>query len=68
MDFSGIMSELKKKVYHPVYFLMGEEPYFIDMISDYIEQHVLDDAEKEFNQSVMYCGYYFFSKTLSNDE
>jgi len=33
---------------------MGEEPYFIDMISDYIENNVLDESEKEFNQSVLY--------------
>ena len=54
MEFNDIMSELKKKIYRPVYFLMGEEPYFIDIISDYIEKHVLDDSEKEFNQSVLY--------------
>jgi DNA polymerase-3 subunit delta len=54
MEFNAIMSELKKKVYRPVYFLMGEEPYFIDMISDYIENNVLDESEKEFNQSVLY--------------
>jgi DNA polymerase III subunit delta len=54
MEFNDIMSELKKKVYRPVYFLMGEEPYFIDMISDYIENNVLDESEKEFNQSVLY--------------
>jgi DNA polymerase-3 subunit delta len=54
MDFNVIMSELKKKVYRPIYFLMGDEPYFIDMISDYIEKNVLDDTEKEFNQTVLY--------------
>jgi DNA polymerase-3 subunit delta len=54
MEFNDIMSELKRKVYHPVYFLMGEEPYFIDMISDYIENNVLDESEKEFNQSILY--------------
>lgn len=54
MEFNEIMSELKKKVYRPVYFLMGEEAYFIDMISDYIEHNILDDSEKEFNQSVLY--------------
>ncbi len=54
MEFNEIMSELKRKVYRPVYFLMGEEPYFIDMISDYIEQNVLDESEKEFNQTVLY--------------
>jgi DNA polymerase-3 subunit delta len=35
---------------------MGEEPYFIDVISDYIEKNVLDEAEKEFNQTVVYGG------------
>ncbi len=54
MDFNQIMTELKSKVYHPIYFLMGDEPYFIDMISDYIETKVLDDSEKEFNQTVLY--------------
>jgi DNA polymerase III subunit delta len=54
MDFNSIISDLKKKVYRPVYFLMGDEPYFIDMISDYIEQNVLDESEKEFNQTVLY--------------
>lgn len=54
MDYNTIISELKKKVYRPVYFLMGDEPYFIDIISDHIEQHVLDESEKEFNQSVLY--------------
>lgn len=54
MEFNDIMSELKKKVYRPVYFLMGEEPYFIDMISDYIESNVLDESGKEFNQTVLY--------------
>lgn len=54
MDFNSIISDLKKKVYRPVYFLMGDEPYFIDTISDYIEQNVLDESEKEFNQTVLY--------------
>jgi DNA polymerase-3 subunit delta len=37
-----------------VYFLHGEEPYFIDEISDYIEKNVLDETEKGFNQTVLY--------------
>ncbi len=56
MDFEKIISDLKNKVYHPVYFLMGEEPYFIDAVSNYIEKHVLDDSEKEFNQTILYGG------------
>ena len=38
----------------PIYFLMGEEPYYIDKISDFIEENILDEAEKGFNQQVMY--------------
>lgn len=54
MDFNQIINDLRNKVYHPVYFLMGDEPYFIDVISDYIEEHVLDANEKEFNQTILY--------------
>src|SRR5688572_6104139 len=56
MDFDKILSDLKNKIYHPVYFLMGEEPYFIDAISNYIEKNVLSESEKEFNQTVLYGG------------
>jgi len=56
MDFDKIISDLKNKVYHPVYFLMGEEPFFIDEVSNYIEKTILDDSEKEFNQTVLYGG------------
>lgn len=48
------MRDLKNKVYHPIYCLMGEEPYYIDKISDFIEHKVLDEAEKGFNQTVVY--------------
>jgi DNA polymerase-3 subunit delta len=49
-----ILTDLKAKKYAPVYFLQGEETYFIDVISDYIEANVLSDAEKGFNQVVVY--------------
>ncbi|MDQ3050115.1 MAG: DNA polymerase III subunit delta [Bacteroidota bacterium] len=52
--FESIIKDLKNKVYHPVYFFHGDEPYFIDQLSGYIESHVLTDMEKEFNQSVLY--------------
>lgn len=54
MTFEEIISNLKKKIYHPIYFLMGEETYFIDKISDYISDNVLTDAEKGFNQTILY--------------
>lgn len=49
-----ILSDLKSRKYAPVYFLQGEESYYVDLISDYIEQNVLSDAEKGFNQVVLY--------------
>jgi DNA polymerase-3 subunit delta len=54
VEYNEIISDLKKKIYKPVYFLSGEEPYFIDLISDFIEKKVLDESEKEFNQTVLY--------------
>ena len=54
MTFEQIISDIHKKKYAPIYFLMGEEPYFIDMISDTIEDEVLDETEKAFNQIVVY--------------
>jgi DNA polymerase-3 subunit delta len=54
MQFEDILQDLKKKIYKPIYFLMGEEPYFIDVITDYIAENVLEEAEKSFNQTVLY--------------
>ena len=49
-----IVSDIKNGNLKPIYFLMGDEPYYIDKISDYIEQNVLTEAEKGFNQVVLY--------------
>lgn len=54
MEFDQILDNLKKRIYHPVYFLCGEEPYYIDVISDYIEKNVLSEAEKGFDQLIFY--------------
>lgn len=54
MEFGDILQDLKKGIYYPIYLLQGEEPYFIDIISEYIEKNVLTDAEKGFNQTVFY--------------
>ena len=52
--YEEIARNLKNKIYAPVYFLMGEEDYYIDRIADYILEHVLTETEKEFNQTVLY--------------
>jgi DNA polymerase III subunit delta len=54
MNYENIISDLKQKKYAPVYFLMGDEPYYIDLISDYIATNTLQDSEKAFNQSILY--------------
>lgn len=54
MEFGAILQNLKKGIYHPIYLLQGEEPYYIDEISNFIEKNVLTDAEKGFNQTVFY--------------
>lgn len=54
MSYEEILKELKTGTYRPIYFLMGEEPYYIDVISDYIAQNALSESEKGFNQLVMY--------------
>jgi DNA polymerase III subunit delta len=52
--YDQILAGLKKREYHPVYFLTGDEPYYIDLVSDYIQEHVLGEAEKSFNLTVLY--------------
>ncbi|OOQ60126.1 DNA polymerase III subunit delta [Mucilaginibacter pedocola] len=49
-----ILKDLKARKFKPLYLLHGEEPYFIDLVSNYIEHKVLSDAEKGFNQTVLY--------------
>ena len=49
-----IVKELRAKQYRPVYYLMGEEPYYIDLIADYITDNILTETEKEFNLTVVY--------------
>jgi DNA polymerase-3 subunit delta len=54
VSFENILLDLKNRIYSPVYFLYGEESYFIDMISDFVEKNVLSELEKEFNQTIIY--------------
>ena len=54
MKFEQIYKELKSGIYKPVYFLMGEEPYFIDEITNFIQNKVLTEEEKGFNQTILY--------------
>lgn len=53
-EVTQILTDLKRRIFKPVYFLSGEEAYYIDMVSDYIEKNVLDESEQEFNQTILY--------------
>ncbi|WP_243472195.1 DNA polymerase III subunit delta [Winogradskyella sp. MH6] len=53
-EVKALVADIKKGQIKPIYFLMGEEAYYIDKISDFIEDNLLDEAEKGFNQMVLY--------------
>lgn len=49
-----MVADIKNGIIKPIYFLMGDEPYYIDKISDFIQNNVLSEEEKGFNQMVLY--------------
>ena len=53
-EITKIIADLKNGIIKPIYFLSGEESYFIDVVSDYIEDTILTEDEKGFNQTVLY--------------
>jgi len=53
-SYEEIRRDIKNRIYHPVYLLQGEEPYYIDLLGSLIENSVLDEGEKEFNQTIVY--------------
>lgn len=52
--YTEILKEIRQKRFRPVYFLMGEESYFIDLITDEIIANALKEEERDFNQTIMY--------------
>ncbi len=54
MTFEQIITDIRNKVYYPIYFLMGEEPYFIDVITDLLDDTVLEEAYRDFNSTTVY--------------
>ncbi len=54
VTYDSIIKEINSRQFAPVYYLMGEEPYYIDRLSDYIAEHVLTEEERGFNQMVIY--------------
>lgn len=52
--YDSVMHDLKKGIYAPVYYLCGDESYYIDRIADYIAEHALTPDERDFNQTVLF--------------
>jgi DNA polymerase-3 subunit delta len=54
VSYDSIMRDLEARKYVPLYYLMGDESYYIDKISDYIADHVLQPEERDFNQTILF--------------
>jgi DNA polymerase-3 subunit delta len=54
VSFDSIMRDLQARKFAPVYYLHGDESYYIDQISDYIAEHVLAPEERDFNQTILF--------------
>lgn len=62
----SVLKSLRKHEFAPVYFLQGDEPFYIDLIADYVEENVLSESERGFNQIVMYGKDADVSSILNN--
>ncbi|MET7029051.1 DNA polymerase III subunit delta [Sediminicola luteus] len=65
-EVKQIVSDIKSGNIKPIYFLMGEESYYIDKIAEYIEKNVLSEEERGFNQMVMYGKEVTIDEIVSN--
>ena len=54
VTYNSIMTDLQAGKYQSVYYLMGEESYYIDKICDYIAEHALQPEERDFNQTIFF--------------
>jgi DNA polymerase-3 subunit delta len=65
-DVVKIVNEIKQGNIKPVYFFMGEEPYYIDRLTEYIENNILTEEDKGFNQMVLYGKDVSIEEIVSN--
>ena len=65
-SINQLINDIKGGKISPIYFLMGEESYYIDLLSDYIESSVLLEEEKGFNQVVLYGKEVSIQDIISN--
>lgn len=66
LSYKQVLNGLQKKEYYPIYFLHGEESYYIDEITSFIEEKVLDDTAKAFNLNILYGKDIDYKAVLDN--
>lgn len=54
ITYESVMHDLQQRKFRPVYYLMGDEPYYIDKISDWIAENVLQPEGRDFDQTVLF--------------
>jgi DNA polymerase-3 subunit delta len=54
VKYEDLVKKLNNREFAPIYLLMGNEPFYIDRITDWIEEQVIDEAERDLNQEVLY--------------
>ncbi len=54
MTFEQIVSDIKTRKFSPIYLFMGDEPYYIDQLTDLLTSTVLPEEERDFNQTIVY--------------
>ena len=54
VTYDSVMKELQERRFRPLYYLMGDEPYYIDKISEWIAENVLQPEERDFNQTILF--------------
>lgn len=54
MTFEQIKADIKNRNFKPIYLLMGDEPYYIDELTNLLTSTVLPEEERDFNQTIMY--------------
>lgn len=65
-EINQIINDIRVRNYKPIYFLMGDEPYYIDKLTDYIANNVLTEDEKGFNQVILYGKETTVEEVVSN--
>jgi DNA polymerase III subunit delta len=66
LEYKSLLQSIKERKFSPVYFLHGDEPYYIDKISNAMENGILSEAEKSFNQTILYGHEVDFKTVMDN--